>query len=654
MQRIEAIEEYNRAQRSGMRDYREKTAAGKYPYLPALDELLEKTDTESQIPLGTIEIPLDYVVGTKTTGRTPAFASNFMPLLPEDTEFASKWVSLCMAHVEEGIHDAIKAYEYMGRFYVQEGNKRVSVLKYFGADSIFATVTRVVPQFNDTPEIREYYEFMDYYPLCGLYRLHFTQEGSFARLQKALGKAPDEKWTADDKAEVVSLMNWITKAYNAHGGDKMRTTPADVMLLLLRLYKLDELKTYSPAQFAAAIDAVWDDVLALERPEPVKLSTQPSAPAKKNSLLERILPGIRSEPSHLKVAFVNERTPETSTWTSQHEFGRTQLDQVFAGKVETVAYHGAEPGKNADELVEKAIQDGADMVFTTSPKLVGASLRAALRHPDVRILNCSVDMPYASIRTYYSRVYEAKFITGAIAAAVAREDRVGYVADTPTFGVPANINAFALGARMVNPRVKVSLQWSCLPGDPIQAFQKQGITVVSGRDTPTPFRPAREFGTFRISPGGTLMDLASPFWHWGQFYENVVRTVLDGGWTRDKSGTDGTAVNYWWGMNSGVMDVLLSRELPHDVRHLANILRSGIIAGSIDPFACYITAQNGTVMNEGRTGFTPEQILHMDWLCDAVEGHLPEFDELIDCARPMYRMQGIHRDRLPAEKEADL
>ena len=70
----------------------------------------------------------------------------------------------------------------------------------------------------------------------------------------------------------------------------MPTTPADVMLLLLRLYKLDELKTYSPAQFAAAIDAVWDNVLALERPEPVKLSTQPAAPAKKNSLLDRILP----------------------------------------------------------------------------------------------------------------------------------------------------------------------------------------------------------------------------------------------------------------------------------------------------------------------------------------------------------------------------
>ena len=49
MQRIEALEEYNRAQRLGVRDYREKTAAGKYPYLPALDELLEKA-VSRQLP----------------------------------------------------------------------------------------------------------------------------------------------------------------------------------------------------------------------------------------------------------------------------------------------------------------------------------------------------------------------------------------------------------------------------------------------------------------------------------------------------------------------------------------------------------------------------------------------------------------------------
>ena len=656
MTRSEALEEYVHAQRRAQREYREKIAAGQYPYLPVLDDILEKANVENQLPIGLVEVPMELLVGTKTAGRTAAFAANFMPLLGANTEFASKWISLCQAHVEEGIRDPIRCFEYMGRFYVQEGNKRVSVLKYFQADSITANVTRVMPNYSDSPEVRLYYEFVEYYPLCGMYTLTFTQEGSFARLQKALGKAPGEKWTEDDRAEILSLYNWVKKAYFARGGASMRPTPGDVLLLLVRFYTLADLKKRSPAELTKALDAIWDDVLAIEKPVPVKLSTKPAEPGQAK-LIDRILPAVirpGAARKKIKVAFVNERTPETSTWTSQHEFGRSQLDEVFAGQVETRAYYNAVAGENADELVEQAIAEGADIVFTTSPKLVGASLRAALKHPESRILNCSVDMPYASIRTYYTRVYEAKFISGAIAGAMSTGNRIGYVADYPNFGTPANINAFALGARMVNPRVRVDLQWTCLPGEPIRNFTAQGITVVSGRDTPTPNRPSREFGIFQIRPGGMLEDLASPFWHWGQFYENVVRSVLNGAWSKDQEGDERRAVNYWWGMNSGVMDVLFSRELPHDVRHLANILRQGIISGSIDPFACHIIAQDGTLMNEGHQGFTPEQILHMDWLCDAVDGHIPEYDELTEIAKPMYRMQGIHRDRLPVEKEADL
>ena len=464
MTRSEALEEYVHAQRRAQREYREKIAAGQYPYLPALDDILEKANVENQLPIGLVEVPMELLVGTKTAGRTAAFAANFMPLLGANTEFASKWGSLCQAHVEEGIRDPIRCFEYMGRFYVQEGNKRVSVLKYFQADSITANVTRVMPKYSDSPEVRLYYEFVEYYPLCGMYTLTFTQEGSFARLQKALGKAPGEKWTEDDRAEILSLYNWVKKAYFARGGASMRPTPGDVLLLLVRFYTLADLKKRSPAELTKALDAIWDDVLAIEKPVPVKLSTKPAEPDQAK-LIDRILPAVirpGAARKKIKVAFVNERTPETSTWTSQHEFGRSQLDEVFAGQVETRAYYNAVAGENADELVEQAIAEGADIVFTTSPKLVGASLRAALKHPESRILNCSVDMPYTSIRTYYTRVYEAKFISGAIAGAMSTGNRIGYVADYPNFGTPANINAFALGARMVNPRVRVDLQWTCL------------------------------------------------------------------------------------------------------------------------------------------------------------------------------------------------
>ena len=68
----------------------------------------------------------------------------------------------------EGIRDPIKAYEYMNKFYVEEGNKRVSVLKFFGAVSIPGNVIRIVPPRTDEKENRIYYEYMDFYSLSNV------------------------------------------------------------------------------------------------------------------------------------------------------------------------------------------------------------------------------------------------------------------------------------------------------------------------------------------------------------------------------------------------------------------------------------------------------------------------------------------------------
>ena len=153
----------------------------------------------------------------------------------------------------------------MGRFYVQEGNKRVSVLKYFDASSITGNVTRVVPQYSDDPAVQMYYEFMHFYPVMQNYLLTFTKPGSYARLQKILGKAPDEKWTGEDRTEVLSLYNWVKKAFLAHGGARLQCTVGDVLLLLLRVYTKEELANLSPSELSEKLDALWDDVLALQK-----------------------------------------------------------------------------------------------------------------------------------------------------------------------------------------------------------------------------------------------------------------------------------------------------------------------------------------------------------------------------------------------------
>ena len=148
---------YREALKLGQRDYRACVAAGRSPCLPVLDDFVSPERSAKGTELGIVQIPMERIVGTKTRGRVNSFAPNFMPILAAGTEFSAKWEALCSAHMTDGIREPIKAYEYMNRFYVEEGNKRVSVLKFFGAVSIPGQVIRVLPERSDSKETEIYY-----------------------------------------------------------------------------------------------------------------------------------------------------------------------------------------------------------------------------------------------------------------------------------------------------------------------------------------------------------------------------------------------------------------------------------------------------------------------------------------------------------------
>ena len=107
-------------------------------------------------------------------------------------------------------------------------------------------------------------------------------------------------------------------------------------------------------------------------------------------------------------------------------------------------------------------------------------------HPEIKILNCALFLPYSGVRMYYSRIYEAKYISGAIAGAITKNDKIGYIARYPIYGTLSSINAFALGVGLTNPRAKITLSWSCLPGDPAEPLLKQGVDVFSNREAFSP------------------------------------------------------------------------------------------------------------------------------------------------------------------------
>ena len=192
-------EDYIKAYKMGKKDYQARMMRGEVPTLKVLDDILPSRGSYSEVPLGLVQIPIDQIVGTKSGGRSSAFSGNFMPILRENTEFAYKWSVLIDSHLKEGIHDPVKAYEYMNKFYIEEGNKRVSVLKYCDAVSVPGNVTRILPARTDQKENKIYYEFVDFYALSQINYIYFSKLGSFAKLQEAVGKGPKELWTEDSK-----------------------------------------------------------------------------------------------------------------------------------------------------------------------------------------------------------------------------------------------------------------------------------------------------------------------------------------------------------------------------------------------------------------------------------------------------------------------
>lgn len=627
----EALADYNKALRLGKRE-------GKS--LPVLDDILKekKITAAREIPLGLVQIPSEQLVGTKTAGRSAAFSKSFYPLLKDSTEFAGKWMELYKAHLTEGIREPIKAYEFMNKFYVEEGNKRVSVLKYFDAVSIPGMVTRIVPPRTDEKENRIYYEFMEFYNLSQINYIWFSQEGSFAKLQRLVGKRPDEFWNDDDKLNFSSIFSRFSSEYEANGGDKLPITTGDAFLYFIQLYDYASLDQMTSTELKEKLIKSWEEFKLLTTEESLELQMDPNTEGEsKKNIFARLIPV--STPK-LHVAFIHEKTAETSGWTYAHELGRMHLQQAFEDQISTACYDQATE-EIADDLLLQAIAEGNNLIFTTSPPLLKASLKAAIEHPEVKILNCSLNTSHKYIRTYYARMYEAKFLMGAIAGAMSKNGKIGYIADYPIFGMTANINAFALGAKMVNPRAKIYLEWSTLKDHNVaESFAKNEVHYISGQDMIIPGEASRHFGLFRDSDDAPL-NLAMPIWHWGKFYEQMIRNIMDGSWKYDDTSDSTKGLNYWWGMSAGIIDVICSKHLPIGTMRLVNLLKQTICKGDFNPFSGILYSQEGVVQKSANKVMSPEEIIRMDWLAENVIGYIPKMDDLIDKAKPVVLLQGI-------------
>ena len=211
----------------------------------------EKFKTED---IGVCEIPIYLICGTLTEGRQQAFAKNYMPLLDPESEFAAKWIHLLSYQKSEGIADPVKAYEFVGRFYILEGNKRVSVLKYLEQPDILAEVTRVLPsETSDSKEAKIYREFMKFFDCTGIYGIYFSNEGVYSKLAEMCGMTLSEKWQ----------FFTFSRLYTEHCGGNTSLMLGDAFMIYVDEFTPESLLEDSDEEIRALLGQIWPGHMSL-------------------------------------------------------------------------------------------------------------------------------------------------------------------------------------------------------------------------------------------------------------------------------------------------------------------------------------------------------------------------------------------------------
>ena len=626
------LEDYAKARKLGLKQVDRDVSDGRYPYPPALDDILKNRGYQGEVPVGLIEVDLSLIAGTKTRGRQNMFSSGFLPIAEPCSEFAAKWSDLIDSQRAEGLRDPIIVYEYLQRLYVQEGNKRVSVSRYLGTPTILASVTRVVPMPSDEDDLRAYHEFERFWRVCPIYGIVSSSAGFYARLAALLDRDLETPWPDDEVRDLRSVFDAFSASFRRRGGDALDLQVGDAFATYVTIFGWRHVRALSPSQIDDEVGRIWGEFVVAQGSGERAYLEDPSlghtAPLPKLKSLAKSAVPVLAKP--FRVAFIYDLNPLSSGWIALHERGRLGLEERLGDTVVTRAYTDRSSDAAFDQAVDEALDFGADLVITCSPTQMRQVQRAAAEHPQPAYLNCSVSLSHSVVRGFYGRMYEAKFLLGALAASLAKHHRVGYVAESPVFSTVAEINAFAIGAQMVDPYAEVHLKWlSAKDYDWRRELREEGVHVISARDYANPLAPRESWGLYRVGDDGSETRLAEPVWEWGRYYELLVRSIRNDTWKRVGEKIRGRSLNYWWGMSAGVLDVRMSHELPRGQRRLVDVLRQSVLSGRTHPFTGELVAQGGDRVQGPEAGrLTGEQIVRMRWLNENVIGRLPEQREL--------------------------
>ena len=279
-------------------------------------------------------------------------------------------------------------------------------------------------------------------------------------------------------------------------------------------------------------------------------------------------------------------------------------------------------------------QDKATMLFPTSfgyfdPHI----LKVAADNPTIRFAHCgglwTEGKHPKNVASYFGYIDECQFLNGIVAATVSKSKKIGFVAAKPIPQVLRNINAFALGAKSVDPsittRVVFTGEWS-MPVKEAEATNgliDQGVDVVTCHvDGPkVVVETAEKRGAFtcgyhanqsKLAPKGYLTGAE---WNWLTPYTQFV-----------KAAQEGKPLNNFLrgGLKEGFVKMSpYGAAAPEKGRKAADAVKAQMMKGGYVIFKAGMKDNKGNVVVAKDSPQTELELEKMNYLIEGVIGAIP-------------------------------
>lgn len=337
----------------------------------------------------------------------------------------------------------------------------------------------------------------------------------------------------------------------------------------------------------------------------------------------------------LKIGFIMVGPLNDWGWNYAHNQGRLFMQSNLNRQVETTAVENIPESSEVERVMEKMIRQGNKLIFSTSYGYLEPALRVAKRHPDVVIMEggrANNIQPAANLGSYGTEFVNhcgPMYVAGIVAGMMTKKNSLGYVAAHPVPPVLSTLNAFTLGARSVNPKVKVHVVWTNswsdapLEAEASKALIDSGVDVLAAHlDSPTTVvQTAEKHGIYSVGYHADEHHLApkgwltGEKWNWGPLYVQIVKSVLDHTWKN----SDQSTKESW----QGYSDISsFGAAVPKNVQQNARDVLKKIETGQLQVFHGPLKDRDGKERLAAGKSADNKWFSEMNFVVPGVEGSL--------------------------------